>query len=468
MAAYMCRSIALLMCLSLGFAGGCTTTTGGGGSTDTTGDTSSNGNTSNDNSNTSDDGTSGDASPGFAAFTAGGCAACHPSQATDFSDSTTDDIVDTLLGDIPHPGGDFGDLTEQEIDDITDFIISVMLGDEALDGSGEPDDIDTNGSDADTNGTGGEATPSPDWFDQVWRDFDYNYSHFETKGIDWNAVRVGYEPQFMQDMNEADFLDLLAQMLAELHDLHVWLFDSAGEVVEVYSRPATPNYPNFYPDGVVQMGSYPLWHGMLDGNIAFISIETFESSKWEGLRTGEVDDLFATYAGADAMIVDVRFNNGGDENIARVFASHLTDSSYVYGYHRSKISSPDHNEFGDFVEHRIDPAENAPFLNPAACLIGERNMSSAEWFVLMMKENPRSITLIGDTTRGSSGSPQEYSLPGGIKYYIPSWEAYRADQTTPIEDVGIAPDPGFELSPEASYSADRDFVIERAIDALTE
>ncbi|MCP4589763.1 MAG: hypothetical protein GY842_03380 [bacterium] len=457
------RSVVILVALGLIVFLGCSTPSGRGGG-GRAGDDSPDGDIP------SDDGADGadGMSAGAVAFAANDCGDCHTAQSSNFSDSSIDDIVDTLLGEVPHAGGEFGDLNDQDVDDITDFLLDVMLGDDDLDGGGDDDaDDDDADDDTDDDDADDEQSQAEAWFEQVWNDFDKNYSHFETKGVDWDAVRAQYAGQFQADSSLGEFTSRIAEMLAELRDLHVWLFDADGEVVEVYSRTAARNYPNFYPDGVQQMASFPLWHGWLDGNIAFISIETFDGDQWDGLRTGDVDDLFATYAGADAIVVDVRVNNGGNENVAQAFAGHLTETGYVYGYVKSKNSGTDHNDFSDFAEHRLEPAESGIFLKPVACLIGERNMSSAEWFVLMMLENPNDVTLIGERTRGSSGSPQEYSLDNGIKYYIPSWDAYHADQTTKIEDVGIDPSAGHLIAAEDSYTDDRDLVLEHALELLT-
>lgn len=404
-----------------------------------------------DGQNDNGGGGGGQISAGEALFAANGCSECHTPQDNNFSTSTIDDIVGTLLGELPHPGGEFGDFTEQEIDDITNFLVDVMTGE---------DDIDID------DGTESQAFI---WFQQVWNDFDQNYSHFANKGVDWDEWRGTHEPTFQGDLSTDAFQTALAAALAELRDIHVWLFDPSGAPVDVYSRPAEQNYPDGYPDryfpqGLAQLGTYPLRHALLEGDIAYISIESFDGAAWDGLGTGEIDNLFATYRDAAAMVIDVRANNGGNENVAAAIAGHLTSDAYVYGYHRLRLPGDDRNALGDFEPHELQPAENEAFLKPTACLIGERNLSSAEWFVLMMLENPRGITLIGDTTRGSSGNPQEFSLDNGIKYYIPSWVAYRADQVTEIEDEGIPPTPGSEVAPNASYSTDRDFVLERAME----
>ncbi|HUU82550.1 MAG TPA: S41 family peptidase [Phycisphaerae bacterium] len=484
---------ALVGCATSGGGGG----GGGGGGTD---DANVNQNTGPDdgnvNQNTSpDDGTTENenqaapndnddsgpvpASPGAAAFAANDCDGCHTAQSNNFSGSTVDSIVDALVGDVPHAGADLTALSEEDFDLITDYLVAVALGEEQLDGVSddgeENENADTGDEDNDNAGPDDDSAESEAhaWFEQVWTDFDRNYSHFAVKEVDWDAVRTEYEPRFEADLTDDQFLTNLAEMLAGLRDVHVWLFDAQGESVEVYSKPAAQNYPSddpaqYFPQGLQQMQSFPLTHGWTTDNIAYIGIDSFDADRWDGLHTGHVDDLFAAYADADGLIIDVRRNNGGSELVAQVLAGHLSTTAYVYGYHRTKNPGPDHSDFADFTEHRLEPAENDPFLKPVACLIGQRNLSSAEWWVLMMSENLRGITLIGDTTRGSSGSPQEFSLDNGITYYIPSWEAYRVDQTTRIEDVGIDPTPGFAIPAEESYTTDHDFVLERAVDLLTQ
>jgi len=496
---FVCGVLGVLLVVTIGCATGGGGGGGGGGAGDDTrnenppdeningsaGETNTNANTNANDDATDDDGSgAGGTSAGAAAFAANGCTACHITGSNDFSESTVDTVTGVLVGAQPHPDFDFAELSDRDFEDITDFVVNVLSGEESLEGAttdgddandNTPAEDNENGSpdDNDNAGGGDEQTQAHAWFEQVWSDFDGNYSHFGTKDVDWDAARQEYEPRFQADLTAAEFVAGIAEMLATLRDLHVWVFDAGGETVEVYSQPAAQNYPDgfpgrYYPDGVQQWGDYPLVHGWMSDNLAYILIDSFESDRWDDLHTGEVDDLFAAYADADGMVIDVRSNNGGNEIIARTLAGHLTDTEYVYGYHRNRTAGPDHEAFGDFEEHRLEPAENQRFAGPVACLIGETNLSSAEWFVLMMLENPHGVTLVGDTTRGSSGNPQRFAIDGVMEYYIPSWEAYRADRTTRIEDVGIPPTTGYAITPEASYSEDRDFVLEKAVELLTD
>ena len=97
-------------------------------------------------------------------------------------------------------------------------------------------------------------------------------------------------------------------------------------------------------------------------------------------------------------------------------------------------------------------------------MIGKKCMSSAEWFALMIKNAPNT-TLIGDVTRGASASPREYELDNGVGLGVSSWVAY-TEKMEIIEDRGIEPD--IRIDPEQSYDAERDYVLEKAIEVIRE
>ena len=157
------------------------------------------------------------------------------------------------------------------------------------------------------------------------------------------------------------------------------------------------------------------------------------------------------------MIFDVRANHGGDETIARKFASHLVTAPVIYGCTRSR-NGPAHSDFAPAVQKTLNPSASSPFVKPTAVLIGQRTMSSAEWFVLMMRA--ANATLIGDRTRGASGNPVKKALSNGVSYTMSTWVAYTSDMVI-FENVGIAP--ALSVDPAQSFDATHDYVVERAL-----
>lgn len=305
-------------------------------------------------------------------------------------------------------------------------------------------------------------------FDELWQTFDDNYSYFEYKGIDWNDVRARHRPDFAADLSDDEFTDRIVEMLAELHDFHVEVMYPDGtwvgtdpQHVELNYTSAPRNRYTLNDSGYQTLGNNVIWHAWYADSIAYIRIDTFSTSAFEGISQAEVDDLFFQYNVASAMIVDIRPNNGGNENIAMEFASHFTSAELVYGYTEIR-NGPEHWEFDPIETKSLEPCTQNRFDGPVACLVGQRCLSSAEWFTLMMRACPN-VTLIGDTTRGGSGFPREFELDNGVHYTVPRWIAY-TDELIEFEDVGI--DPDIWIPADESSDASYDYVVEMAISWL--
>jgi hypothetical protein len=314
------------------------------------------------------------------------------------------------------------------------------------------------------------TTGSQALFDEVWTTFDENYSYFTYKGIDWDDAWTRYRPNFASDLSADQFVDQLIPMLAELQDWHVDVMRADGTWVATTTETYEENYPHtprkLYTLGNADyqvLGNNIIYHAWFNDNIAYIRVDTLATDTFASANDADIQALFDTmYASAAAMIIDIRPNNGGNEQNAAKFASHFTSGPVVYGYTETR-NGPDHDDF-DPLQDKVLEAVGPYFSGPVACLIGQRCMSSAEWFALMMRACPN-VTLIGDTTRGASGSPEEFSLSNGVGYKLSRWIAYTPDLVE-IEDQGVEPD--IAIAPgDASFDAGHDYVIERAIAELT-
>ncbi|MBU1700581.1 MAG: S41 family peptidase [Candidatus Eisenbacteria bacterium] len=312
-----------------------------------------------------------------------------------------------------------------------------------------------------------EETPAAlGLFDQVWEEFDRTYPYFDYKGIDWNDLKESHRSDFAGDLAPDEFVDKLAILLRELRDFHVSIRKPDGGFAEVYNRQIERNYTSdprnrYSVSGYETMGDGVIRHGWLADEIAYIRIDTFAREAYAPLRESDIDKLFTQYGNARGMIIDIRPNNGGDETIAAGIAGWFTDKPLTYGY-TARRNGPGHDEFEPPQKKVLEPHEGGRYAGPVACLIGERCMSSAEWFTLMMKACPQ-VTLIGSATRGSSGNPAELRLPNGVVCGIPSWMAFTSEMK-PFEDVGLPPE--ITIPAEESFDAEHDFVVERAIREL--
>lgn len=305
-------------------------------------------------------------------------------------------------------------------------------------------------------------------FDELWRTFDENYSYFEYKGIDWDDVRTRYRPRFASDLSDDEFVDGLIEMLGELSDFHVEIMHPDGtwygtdmQEVELNYTSTPRNRYTLDDNGYQTLGDGVIHHAWFQESIAYIRVDTFGTGAFDNISDEDIENLFAAYADADGIIFDVRPNNGGNEDIAMKFASHFTADEVIYGYTETR-DGPAHDDFGPLNEKSLVPTQQNRFDGPVACLIGQRCLSSAEWFTLMMRACPN-VTLVGDTTRGGSGFPREFELANGVRYTVPRWIAY-TDDFEGIEDFGIEPDSW--IPADESFDESHDYVVEFALTLL--
>lgn len=302
-------------------------------------------------------------------------------------------------------------------------------------------------------------------FDTLCDTFDAKYSYFEHKAIDWDGVVEAFRPIFQDDLTPDRFAEEASDMLQVLHDWHVWVQKPNGEYLG-YDGDYDINYPSVLLDGYSDGGYtnlggviYHAWVGTgATKDVAYIAVDTLDTDAWSGVSDGAIGNMFVAYQDAAGMIVDIRANAGGNENNAARIASRLTHSAVVYGHTRMR-NGPQHDDYDPLVTKTLEPSSGMHFDGPVVCLIGQRCMSSAEWFTLMMRACPK-VTLMGDWTRGASGNPETFSLSNGVSYSVSRWVAYTDDMEL-IEDNGIAPD---EYIPaELSFDEDGDYVLEEAL-----
>jgi C-terminal processing protease CtpA/Prc len=175
----------------------------------------------------------------------------------------------------------------------------------------------------------------------------------------------------------------------------------------------------------------------------------------------EVVKFIRAHHDAPGFLVDLREASGGNELFARDIAREFCGKDAVYA--KSKFrSGPGHDDFGRVRDRVLKPVEK-PYTKPVVCLIGPRAVSSGEGFVQMLKCLPH-VTTVGARTRGSSGNPSAFKLPGlAVTVWYSRWVDLMPDGT-PIEGAGIAPEIAVEAPPGA-YK-EKDPTWERAVEVL--
>ncbi|MDE3058805.1 MAG: hypothetical protein KGJ59_12700 [Bacteroidota bacterium] len=297
-------------------------------------------------------------------------------------------------------------------------------------------------------------------FEQAWTITDSVYPYFQFKQINWDSIHTVYKP-LAENAKGDEIFTILFDMLAELKDGHVTLKTKGGWSVRTYTPPRTKRdrftfdpllVRKYFTEELQLAGGERMEYGILPGNIGYVRIATFVDGEWKYDFDNVLDDLRTT----KGLILDVRDNGGGSDLVTTFVVSRFLTSplpaSPVY-IHGQLVS-------GGSLQP-VSPA--ARYNNPVAVLMNGVCFSATEDFLNMMSQVP-SATLLGDTSAGGSGAPEDFSLPSGKAIHISTKDIRRYDNR-PIEWNGIIPQI-LVMQTEADVKGGHDFQLESAIKLL--
>jgi hypothetical protein len=299
-------------------------------------------------------------------------------------------------------------------------------------------------------------------FDSLWATFDREYSYFDYKQIDWNALRTTFRPRALAATDQSGFIGVIREMLGHLHDLHVVLRDPGGVAMATYDPQAFVNvdravWQQYIGRANWTQGQGDWGYGVLDG-VPYIAIGGWNATS---IRAADFDTALERFRTEPRLILDVRMNGGGSDQLAFDIAGRFARGSVNTGYVRFR-SGPSHADFGPPIPRALNPRGAWQYTGAVLLLIGRRCASSNESFIAAMRQLPN-VTLVGDRTAGSSGNPGTFPLANGWTYSVSRWIEYTVDGQV-IEDVGLSPGV-FVTATAADFAQGRDPVLEWALNA---
>ena len=188
-------------------------------------------------------------------------------------------------------------------------------------------------------------------FEMVWSAFDREYAMFAIKPkVDWQKLREQYRPRAARAKDNRELADVIAAMLAHLEDLHVHV-QVDDEYVPGYTRerPLNANVKALvYLLGPLNdLGRDVDWTRTKD-RIGYVSVD--------GLRDkslpGKFEDVLAVLKDTRGLIVDLRFNGGGSEPLAREIARCFLDRERVYAVSQYRKGT-EHSDLGPKHERKF-------------------------------------------------------------------------------------------------------------------
>ncbi|WP_375416528.1 S41 family peptidase [uncultured Hymenobacter sp.] len=246
-------------------------------------------------------------------------------------------------------------------------------------------------------------------------------------------------------------------------------------------------YPEFEPE-----------RGLLDfkwlpNGVAYVALNSFGNPKIDSLFIQKLPELYT----AKGLIVDLRYNGGGNTEIGTAILKYLTTDKLLYNAKsRTRQHVATYKAWGGYVEPKDTVAGNkdwgitkqealkyyqvahgnfyqnldsAPdtvklsakrIIVPTVVLIGHYTASAAEDFLIAAAPQKHLLTM-GENSFGSTGQPLSFGLPGGGSARICTKQDTYPDGR---EFVGYGIKPAVEVKPTLKdYLAKRDPVLIKAL-----
>lgn len=282
--------------------------------------------------------------------------------------------------------------------------------------------------------------------------FTTHYPFFEQRRFDWPTALADIEAAV--DVDADAFEDAFVQALVDLGDGHTTLedldidpdidafgltdVDTIEDLEETIGAEFDRTLASIDDLAVDETGSVA-W-GRLDADTGYLIMVAFESISGEdGDPVADRDALTAALNAAiaeldefDRLVIDMRFNVGGYEDLAVLAAGHFLDAP-TPGYKKWAHAQPD--AFVQTVEIQPQPAR---FDGEVVVVTSPITASAAEVFTLAMVE-AADASVAGSPSFGEFSDAIDWALPNGTEFTI-SMENYTDLAGTNHEATGIPVD----------------------------
>lgn len=306
-------------------------------------------------------------------------------------------------------------------------------------------------------------------YEYVWQDFKNHYGIFRAKNLDWDSVKTKYDLLIKSVKNDEDLYNFYKGFFEELNDAHVSFqpLDDAFPIYRTakYGQLFRDGYRNFSPNLIkekyltnVSGNEYDVKFGDIGEDIGYLQLQIFSDDlKLMEERLKEINERFSSKT---KIIIDIRNNYGGEDELGRMIASYFANSNYTYMTSAFK-SGPGTNDFDAQRKWRVSPNEKSKISGKKLyVLTNNLSISAAETFVLAIRETPNCIVL-GDKTAGAFSDVISREMPNGWTYRLPIGE-YLDKNGKSWEGIGLNPDVFIDMTKE-DISNKNDKLIEFVI-----
>lgn len=347
-------------------------------------------------------------------------------------------------------------------------------------------------------------------FEVLWDTFKEHYAYFELRNVNPEAMYAAYRPRVTSETSEAELFMIMYEMLESFDDGHIDIsapdeVEDAASILyqekrseekttsdETSEAPKTRlrNYQvakmvadKYIPKGTSIKNGNLRW-GMLKDNIGYLQINQmmglvdlglsdtlswsnywrayFEKGEEQGIETPEevaglnesLDIIMNDFAETSAIIIDVRFNGGGKDEVGMDVLKRFNSEEKVVFSKKGRLG----DSFTP-INYVTQPASENPIKKPIYLLIASESASATEIMALSALSMPN-IVQIGSRTEGVFSDILDKTLPNGWDFGLSS-EVYLDMKGNNYEGLGIPPDV------EVGYPRDTQQFLHKVSDDLS-
>jgi carboxyl-terminal processing protease len=319
-------------------------------------------------------------------------------------------------------------------------------------------------------------------FELLWRTFHNAYPFFELRNVDWNKQYDTYRPRVTKRTADGELFDILCAMLAPLNDGHVELEAKIGRArtTRYFTAEKKPRFHREFTARQIQQlfaisantlvrrgfekpRPTAAWmlHYCRSAEFAYMRLLELEGVRKRTL-TASLDAIARDFASLKGIIIDIRDNPGGEDDIAIAIVNRFCDRRRVAFRRKTKIG-PGKADFTPLRTWHLNPEGPLQFTGPIVVLTCDAVFSGAEAFVLAIRNLPY-VTIVGDHTNGIFSYQLEKKLANGWDYCL-SHQVYFSPDMVCYEGSGIPPEIKL-LNKKSDLAGGIDPLIVRAINVL--
>jgi carboxyl-terminal processing protease len=317
--------------------------------------------------------------------------------------------------------------------------------------------------------------------------FEAFYPRSAERKLDWKARKAAALAQVSPTATDFQLWTALSSLMTGLDDPHVELHgvvDGARRDLEPGQSPTLTRVASTdpaggekvwlqaYREGILtqvlqgrgrQAANNRIFWGRVD-DVGYLNLVTMGAFARNAAPDdpqpldAALDEAFAAFAGAKAVIVDVSNNRGGYDTISqRVAARFAAQPRVAYSKVGVGAKAPPQPV-------RVEPASGQGFTGPVYLVTSDITVSAGETFTLMMKALPN-VKQVGGTTLGAFSDQLPKPLPNGWAFALPA-ELYKGPKGEDLEGRGLAPDTPMAVFPENDLAGGHAKAIQALIEKI--